>query len=226
MTDINQLIPVDYSNERVLTTEQLAEVYGCSPDAIKKNFSNNKDKFIEGIHYFKLENTELKQFKDRVKNVHLVGKNASTIILWTRRGCSRHCKMIGTDAAWDMFDQLEDCYFQRQKPMTMAEIVAANANRLVEIERQNNAIAAEQIKQAEEIREIKAQVTTTDTNYYSISGYASYIGKHIGNEAAKKLGKEASKLSRQQKYPIYQAHSSVWGHVNTYHKDILTIIFR
>lgn len=118
------------------------------------------------------------------------------------------------------------CEKQLKKPMTMAEIVAANANRLVEIEHQNNALAAEQIKQAEEIKQIKAQVTTTDTNYYSIAGYASYIGKHVGNDAAKKLGKSASALSRQQKYPIYQAHSSVWGRVNTYHRDILKIVFR
>lgn len=42
---------VEQNNERVLTTEQLAEAYGCESNNIKKNFNANKDKFEEGKHY-------------------------------------------------------------------------------------------------------------------------------------------------------------------------------
>ena len=41
---------VEFNNERVLTTEQLAEVYECDTTNIKKNFNANKDRFIEGKH--------------------------------------------------------------------------------------------------------------------------------------------------------------------------------
>lgn len=122
---MNDLIPVDYSGQRVLTTEQLAQAYECEPNNIKKNFKVNKDRFEEGKHYYLLEGDALKSFKDEVTNSNLVGKNASHLILWTRRGASRHSKMLGTDKAWEMFDALEENYFNpRPKALTPAEQMA------------------------------------------------------------------------------------------------------
>ena len=88
---------IEHAGERVLTTEQLAEVYECENVNIRKNFKNNGDRFIEGKHYFRLVGEELKQFKDSVTFGNSVGKNANSLMLWTRRGASRHCKMLGTD---------------------------------------------------------------------------------------------------------------------------------
>jgi hypothetical protein len=119
----------------VLTTEQVAQVYECESIQIQQNYANNKDRFTEGKHYFKLEGEELKNL--RLENFELqISPMTRTLILWTRQGASRHCKMLGTDKAWDMFDCLEETYFNPpQKEMTEAEIVAANAMRLVEQER-------------------------------------------------------------------------------------------
>lgn len=108
---MNEPTPIENQGQRVLTTEQLAELYGVKPQVIKQNFANNRDKFIEGIHYIKLEGLALKEFKNRVENFDLVGKNANTLYLWTKRGAARHSKMIGTDTAWDVFDSLEENYF-------------------------------------------------------------------------------------------------------------------
>jgi phage antirepressor YoqD-like protein len=107
---------IEYKEQRVLTTAQVAQVYKCEPHNIKKNFNDNKGRFTEGKHYFKLEGDELRQFKDMVTNSDLVGKNANILYLWTRQGASRHCKMLGTDRAWDMFDCLEENYFNPKQP--------------------------------------------------------------------------------------------------------------
>lgn len=132
---MNDLTPIENQGQRVLTTEQLAELYGVKPQVIKQNFANNRDKFIEGIHYIKLEGLALKEFKNRVENFDLVGKNANTLYLWTKRGAARHSKMIGTDTAWDVFDSLEENYFnpkpqinlQGLSPQTQFAIQAAQA---------------------------------------------------------------------------------------------------
>ncbi|QFR23195.1 ORF6N domain-containing protein [Schleiferilactobacillus harbinensis] len=132
---MNNVTPIENQGQRVLTSDQLAELYGVSTDVIKKNFSNNRDKFVEGVHYIKLEGLALKEFKNRVNNVHLVGKNANTLYLWTKRGAARHSKMIGTDTAWDVFDSLEENYFnpkpqinlQGLSPQTQFAIQAAQA---------------------------------------------------------------------------------------------------
>lgn len=103
---------IRFKNLPVVTTAKLAEFYGTQQNNIKKNFSNNTDRFIEGKHYFKLEGTELKEFKNMVNNVHHVSNRASRLILWTERGAARHAKMLDTDHAWDVFERLEDHYFK------------------------------------------------------------------------------------------------------------------
>ena len=109
-----ELKPINYNEEIVITTKTLAKVYECKELQIQQNYNNNKDKFEEGKHYFKVEGKELKELKNQLDNFEVVtgyGKRTSCIYLWTKRGASRHCKMLGTDKAWEMFDTLEENYF-------------------------------------------------------------------------------------------------------------------
>ena len=55
-------------------------------DAIKRNFSNNKAHYQFGKHFYLLEGTELKEFKNKVKVFPLVGLNANCLYLWTECG--------------------------------------------------------------------------------------------------------------------------------------------
>ncbi len=43
-------------------------------------------------------------------NFQSLSKNRS-LILWTERGAARHAKMLETDKAWEVFEKLEDNYF-------------------------------------------------------------------------------------------------------------------
>lgn len=102
-----ELPVIEWKGQRVITTAQLADVYGATDVKIKQNYSNNAERFKEGEHYYLLKGSDLKAFKNMVENFDLVGKNANQLYLWTRRGASRHCKMLGTDKAWEQFDALE-----------------------------------------------------------------------------------------------------------------------
>ena len=95
--NINELRQVEYKDDLILTTEQLAEFYGMTTNNIKKNFQRNKDRFIEGKHYYFLKGASLKAFKDLVTDSPLVGKRAPSLFLWTKRGASRHAKILDTD---------------------------------------------------------------------------------------------------------------------------------
>lgn len=60
---------VEYQGQRVLTTEQLAQAYECDVVNIRNNFKNNKKRFEEGKHYFKLTGEEFTKFKAQfIKN--------------------------------------------------------------------------------------------------------------------------------------------------------------
>ena len=117
---MKDLIPVKFNEEVVITTKTLANVYECGEKQIKQNYNNNKDKFIEGKHYYKLEGENLRKFKQycKVENFDFVKSNVNCIYLWTKRGASRHCKMLGTDKAWEMFDTLEESYFNPKPQLT------------------------------------------------------------------------------------------------------------
>ena len=77
---MNQQQIIELNNERLLTTEQLAEFYGASETQIKQNFNNNKDKFIEGKHYYRLEGQELRDIKSQVENFDLPIKEKYQLI--------------------------------------------------------------------------------------------------------------------------------------------------
>lgn len=110
---------ISYKDLRVCTTQQLTQFYGCGLDNIQKNFERNADRFEEGKHFFKIQGDDLRQFKsNQPAESRLVGKKASHLILWTERGAMRHAKMLETDTAWEVFEEMEDLYFAKSKPRT------------------------------------------------------------------------------------------------------------
>ncbi len=177
---MSDLIPVEYRAERVLTTEQLAQAYECGTDNIKRNFSNNKEHFEEGKHFFKLEGDELKDL--RGKNIHLqISPKTRCLYLWTRRGASRHSKMLGTDRAWEMFDALEESYFNpRPKALTPAEQMAQG---LLAAQK----LLAEKDKRIEEMRpkEIFADAVSVSKTDILIGDLAKLI-KQNGHDIGQK----------------------------------------
>ena len=117
--DIQNLVPVDYSNQRVLLTAQVAKGLACSVDLLKMLFKNHKGEFQEGVHFFNVKGGSLRALKERlsqVKNLYLpssplIGKFASHALLWTEQGVARLSKLIDTPQAWELFTALELHYF-------------------------------------------------------------------------------------------------------------------
>lgn len=109
-----QVSIINFKSIPVVTTAMLADFYGTDVNNIQQNHSRNNERFIDGKHFFKLEGAELKAFK-QLTDSKTVSRNTRNLILWTERGAARHAKMLDTDQAWDVFEQLEDCYFHRQE---------------------------------------------------------------------------------------------------------------
>lgn len=108
-----KLVPMEFNNQRLITTRLLAEEYGTDENNIQMNFLNNQCRFKEGKHFIKLEGQELKIFKNSLPNE--IGeplKFAPKLILWTEKGAARHAKILETDEAWEVYEQLEETYFR------------------------------------------------------------------------------------------------------------------
>jgi hypothetical protein len=108
---------ITYKGNPVVTTEMLATAYECDVASIRQNFTRNRDRFIEGKHFYSLANGELKDFRDSVTNCHaVVPARTRNLTLWLERGAARHAKMLNTDRAWDVFEMLEETFFRVVKP--------------------------------------------------------------------------------------------------------------
>ena len=83
---MKNLTVIEHNKERVLTTKQLEEVGFGSAQQIKQNFNNNKSRFEEGKHYFKLTGKELKEFKSKYSELLGISPMTRTLFLWTKEG--------------------------------------------------------------------------------------------------------------------------------------------
>ena len=109
---MNDLQVINYKNERVLLTGQLAESYGTTNQIITNNFNRNKERYEEGKHFISLEGEKKKVFINQ-NQIDLGSlKNAKIIYLWTERGAFLHAKSLNTDKAWEVYDCLVEHYFK------------------------------------------------------------------------------------------------------------------
>ncbi|HFI7923399.1 TPA: ORF6N domain-containing protein [Escherichia coli] len=141
---VNTLQPILHNQLPVITTELLAKLYGTDVDNIKKNYSRNANRFIERKHFFKVAGDELKTLRvtlSHSQNLRValnysqntISPKTRTLILWTERGAARHAKMLETDQAWDVFERLEDCYFnQNAKTAATVTVSPNNAREVVD----------------------------------------------------------------------------------------------
>ena len=135
------LAVVEREGSRVLTTTQIAKAYGVESKALMRNFQRNKEKFIEGTHYYALSGEELKSFKgERQNDVSL--KFVSVLYLWTEQGAFLLAKSLSTESAWAAYSLLTNQYFKlSQQQITPAlpydtERFLVLENRVKEIEQQ------------------------------------------------------------------------------------------
>ena len=143
--DLKNLQVVAVNGIRTLTSKQLAECYGTTTDIIKKNFSRNRERYVEGKHYVCFSGDELKKFKDEVTKSHpvdkqviisaLVGNRASHLYLWTEKGALLHAKSLNTDKAWQVYDYLVDFYFRakEKEPEVTEKKVEKRVRRTIDI---------------------------------------------------------------------------------------------
>lgn len=115
---MSNLIPIEMKNQRVLTTAQLAEEYGTEVKRITDNYNGNRSRYQEGKHYFCLEGTALKEFKNETALAGFVGERVNKLYLWTEKGALLHAKSLNTDEAWGKYDELVDGYFKMRDALS------------------------------------------------------------------------------------------------------------
>ena len=129
---MNELQITEFKNIRVLTTQQIAEAYGTDGKVISYNFNHNKERYVEGKHYIRLEGDDLKAFRE----IHDLPSNLNKLYLWTEKGAFLHAKSLNTDEAWAVYENLVDTYFNSKKPLTALEQLQLTQQAVLEVKEQ------------------------------------------------------------------------------------------
>jgi phage antirepressor YoqD-like protein len=181
--DMNELVKTELKNQRVLTTQQLADCYQTDSKVISNNFNRNLARYQFGVHYFRLEGQDKTDFL----NLHQIedgSKNAQFIYLWTEKGALLHAKSLGTDRAWNVYEQLVDTYFRYRE--------------LVQPQYQIPQSFAEALRLAADLSEQKALLETKVTTMEPKAEFHDKVSMSTGDmsirEAAKLLGTGEKRL--------------------------------
>ena len=134
---MNELQITEFKNIRVLTTQQIAEAYGTDGKVISYNFNHNKERYVEGKHYIRLEGDDLKAFRE----IHDLPSNLNKFYLWTEKGAFLHAKSLNTDEAWAVYENLVDTYFNRKKPLTALEQLQLTQQAVLEVKEQVDSVS-------------------------------------------------------------------------------------
>ncbi|EGT3660852.1 TPA: ORF6N domain-containing protein [Clostridioides difficile] len=195
---MNNLQVIERNNERVLTTQQLADVYETDVNNIQTNFNRNKERFKENVHYFLLQGEYLKEFKNQPTNSQLVSKHSSQLYLWTERGANRHCKILDTDKAWEQFDNLEETYFKvkQHKPTCIEDVLIESLKEMKDLRLQVNQANSIALEAKTEVETIK-DVVSLDSNSWRTNTH-----QLIARIAKKQGGFEHINMLRTESYEL------------------------
>ena len=237
---------IQYKSLPVMTTEQLADFYGTDTKNIQMNFTRNGERFIEGKHYFKLDGEELKTFKNIPTMSGYVPKQSARITLWTEKGAARHAKILDTDQAWDVYEQLEEVYFSVKEksylpvlPSYAIDDPIERAKKWIEEEKQKQIAIQERDHAIATKAEIgsrrEATAMSTASKYKrKAEKLEALVDESQSFATIKKVQAltggtydtyELRRYSKTNRLEIQKAEDANYGSVNSYHKDAWLAVY-
>ena len=203
-------------NQKVVTDKMIAEIHGMETRNVRARITDNIKRFKEGIDFI-----DLKEGAYQTSTLEILLKlgytksaitQAEHIYLLSERGYAKLIKIMDTDLAWDIHDQLMDEYFhlreekQQTQSMSMEDIII--------YQMQQSKMMKEQLEQTQTIA-IEAKATAEQaTKQMEIVKDAMLLDhdswrkdcNNIINKVAKERGgtKEAYQQVRDEVYNLLQ----------------------
>ena len=93
----------EHQGQRVVTLKDIDNVHQRPDGTARRNFNTNKQHFIEGVDYFKIQPNE-------IRTVGITSPNGGTVV--TESGYLMLVKSFTDDLSWDIQRQLVNTYFK------------------------------------------------------------------------------------------------------------------
>lgn len=187
---MNELQVIEKNGKRVLLTSQLAESYGTTADVIQRNFSRNKERYVEGKHFYCLAGIELKEFK-ATGQIDVL-PNINKLYLWTEKGALLHAKSLGTDKAWEVYDYLVESYFNKKIDKIDIANAILNPDTIIQL-----AMALKEEQSKSKLLEVKVSELTVDKQI--MQPKADYFDELVDRNLLTNIRDTANELGIGQK---------------------------
>lgn len=191
----------EYRGQRVVTLRDVDELHGRPEGTASRNFIENKERFHDGKHFFKVGRDE---FRGDLWEAIGFNKFAPNGTLLTEIGYLMLVKSLTDDRAWEVQEQLIDVYF-RAKSLTGPK---DNILRQAEIEARLRNAKTRQAKLMTDIAEGFKSIISGESIQLLLAGATELLmGKALlpkprmdvhftATEIAEELGVSANKIGR------------------------------
>ncbi len=98
----------EFNNQRVVSFKDIDMVHERAEGTAKRNFIENKEKFIEGVDYFEIK----KSIKNEIRTFEIPNRGITVL---TASGYLMLVKSLHDDLAWQIQRELVNNYFAMQK---------------------------------------------------------------------------------------------------------------
>ena len=112
-----------YNAQRVVTFKDIDTVHERPDGTARKRFSDNRDRFVEGVDYFVVKPDDIRMSEKRTTGILPEEVNNRGTALITETGYLMLVKSFTDDLAWTVQRQLVDSYFRANKPMTPEQMM-------------------------------------------------------------------------------------------------------
>jgi hypothetical protein len=149
----NTQLPVkEHQNQRVVTLKEIDAVHQRPEGTAKRNFSENRERFIEGVDYFNITSSQ----KDEFRTLEIPNRGLTLI---TESGYLMLVKSFTDDLAWEVQRQLVNTYFRAHQMATNLGALSPQLQLLINIElsqKEQARAIAEVNQRVDDIRDVVA----------------------------------------------------------------------
>lgn len=133
----NEIVAKEWKGHRVVTASDIDTVHNRPKGTAARNFSTNKDKFVEGEDYFNISLYEIR----RNKILWLNSRTRRDIVVFTESGYLLLVKSFTDDLSWQVQRKLINSYFRLKEvindPTKVKEMLAEARERNARVREAN-----------------------------------------------------------------------------------------
>ena len=215
----------EFGGKVLFNPRHVAECLDLSESALRSAVSEMSEKQVVKLTNSDVHSMDIRKLNNAGENF-LTESGVYKLIFKSRKPEAEKFQDWVTDEVLPLIRKTGAYTMKMMSPIEILEmqvtLLKQHAEQLRRIEEEQKVQAIQLADHTEKLSLIEAKVTTTNSEYFSVSGYASLKGvRNLDVREAAKIGRYCTKLSKEQDIHVGKVKDERYGSVNIYHLDVL-----